>query len=265
MHHIVFLALVTILAGGCSNAQVPSLSGLPSPRDLPFIHKIDIQQGNVITQDMLARLRPKMDKKKVQFIMGTPIILDTFNDHRWDYLYTYEHGGGHTDRRHVTLIFVDDLLDRVEGDVTPAATQLVVDLHQDTRIKVPSFKKKSLATRIKDKIPFTEPAPEEYELDLPDSKDEVESLDPDKEKAIAEVFTFEEKQPVNPYADIQEAPGKGVIVPPDAPTLEYEKGIFSRFFDSIGLGAGSEEETEEPKDYEPADPKYRDITNQDDV
>ena len=244
---------------------MPSLAMLPSPRDLPFIHKIDVQQGNVITQDMLAQLRPEMDKKKVQFIMGTPIIHDTFNAHRWDYIYTYEHGGGHTERRHVCLVFVDEKLDHVEGDVKPAAQQLVFDLHQDTRIKVPSFKKKTLMTKIKDKIPFTEPAPETYEEDLPDSKQDDDTVPTAEDVEAAAVFAFKGKEPFDPYANIQQAPGEGVIVPPDAPTAEYEKGIFSRFFDTIGLGAGAEEDDKEDEEFDPGDPKYRDITNQDDV
>ena len=62
------LLMLTMLLPGCG--YMPSVPTLQP-------HKIDIQQGNVITQDMLAQLAPEMDKKKVKFIMGSPIVQDT--------------------------------------------------------------------------------------------------------------------------------------------------------------------------------------------
>ena len=71
-----------------------------------LVHRIDVQQGNVVTQEMVALLRLGMDKKKVRYVMGTPIIRDTFHANRWDYLYTFREGGaGSTERRVVTVVF----------------------------------------------------------------------------------------------------------------------------------------------------------------
>ena len=53
--------------------------------NLPLLYKIDIQQGNVIEQEMLDKLQPGMDKDQVQFIMGTPVIVDPFHKDRWEY------------------------------------------------------------------------------------------------------------------------------------------------------------------------------------
>ncbi len=274
MRHFVISSLFLGLLAGCSSSGLPLASRLPSPRDLPFIHKIDIQQGNVLTQDMVAQLRPQMDKKQVQFIMGTPIIQDTFNNKRWDYIYTYEYGGGKTERRHITLVFDDDKLDYIDGDVTPASAPLVATVHQDRSVRVPGFKKQSLLTRLKYKMPFVEPPKEVVIEDLPEDPnvapvdaETIAKVDAQEEEA-AEVFEFEAVEPSNPYADIQAGPGEGIVVPPDAPRAGKKKGIVTRFFDSIGIGAGAEGDAaddEDDKDYDPGDPRYRDITDQDDV
>ena len=60
----------------------------------PGVYKIDIQQGNVVTQDMIDQLKPGMTRRQVRFIMGNPLITDTFHANRWDYLYSIQPGGG---------------------------------------------------------------------------------------------------------------------------------------------------------------------------
>jgi outer membrane protein assembly factor BamE len=142
------------LCTACSHTELPRPADLPGVGDLPFVHRIDVQQGNVITQEMVAQLQPGMDKKKVNFIMGSPVIRDTFHADRWDYLYTFTPGGGRTERRRVTLFFEDDKLARIEGDIKPAAGRLVVDTRQDTTVVVPNKEKTSLVTKIKGSIPF---------------------------------------------------------------------------------------------------------------
>ena len=95
---------VALLGTGCSNA--------------PFgVYRVDVQQGNVLTEEMLAQLSPGMEKRKVRFLLGTPLLVDTFNQDRWDYIYTIARGGGTIGRRQVTLFFEDERLARIEGDV----------------------------------------------------------------------------------------------------------------------------------------------------
>ena len=81
------------------------------------VYRIDVQQGNVLSEEMLARLSPGMEKRKVRFVLGTPMLIDTFNQDRWDYIFTYSRGGGRTEQRQITLFFEDDRLVRIEGDV----------------------------------------------------------------------------------------------------------------------------------------------------
>jgi len=81
------------------------------------IYKIDVQQGNIVTQEMLDQLRPGMTKQQVRFIMGTPLLQSVFNQQRWDYYYSFKPGYGELEKRRITLAFEGDNLQSVAGDV----------------------------------------------------------------------------------------------------------------------------------------------------
>ncbi len=82
------------------------------------VYKIDVQQGNVVTQEMLNQLQYNMPTRKVRFIMGSPLIVDVFHQNRWDYLYSFQAGGDQRMQRTISLFFENDKLIRVSGDVT---------------------------------------------------------------------------------------------------------------------------------------------------
>lgn len=82
------------------------------------VHKIDIQQGNVVTQEMLDQLELNMPAKKVSFVMGTPLLRDVFHQQRWDYIYSFQDGNGHRKQRNITLFFdKKKRLQKIKGDV----------------------------------------------------------------------------------------------------------------------------------------------------
>lgn len=95
---------------------LPACSYIPMA---PSVYKIDIQQGNVVTQDMLSRLKPGMTRSQVRFVLGTPLVTDVFHPDRWDYVYRYQKAGKLTEQRRVTAVFEKDVLLRTEGDVIP--------------------------------------------------------------------------------------------------------------------------------------------------
>lgn len=72
-----FLLIGTLLTSGCS---------FFTP------HRIDIQQGNIITAEMLEQLELGMDMRQVRYVIGSPMLVDTFNPLRWDYVYSIEPG-----------------------------------------------------------------------------------------------------------------------------------------------------------------------------
>lgn len=99
--------LVLLLLAGCSS--VPSL-----------LYKIEIQQGNVITQEMVDKLKPGMTRSQVRFALGSPMISDAFHDNRWDYVYRLEQRGQLIEQRKLTAFFEDDKLIRTDGTFAPS-------------------------------------------------------------------------------------------------------------------------------------------------
>jgi outer membrane protein assembly factor BamE len=83
-------------------------------------HKMEIQQGNVVTQDMVDKLKPGMSKSQVRFALGTPLVLDPFHNDRWDYVYEKQKGGRVIEQRRIVVLFAEDKLLRIDGDVVPA-------------------------------------------------------------------------------------------------------------------------------------------------
>jgi outer membrane protein assembly factor BamE len=110
------LPFVLLLAGCSSLPNVPGLTP----------HKIDIQQGNYVTQDMVAKLKPGMSRSQVRFALGTPLIVDPFHQDRWDYVYVQQKKGRVTEHRRIVVVFKDDALARIEGDVSPAKDDAAV-------------------------------------------------------------------------------------------------------------------------------------------
>ncbi|MDI3323089.1 outer membrane protein assembly factor BamE [Pontibacterium granulatum] len=85
------------------------------------MYKIDVQQGNVVTQEMVDQLRPGMTRSQVRYVLGTPLLTDTFHANRWDYVYTLQEGKGDYGRQTLMVIFEDDKLVAVRGDYRPGA------------------------------------------------------------------------------------------------------------------------------------------------
>lgn len=84
-------------------------------------YRIDVQQGNYVTQDMVAKLKSGMTRAQVRFVLGTPLVVDPFRNDRWDYIYLYNKGGRVVEQRHMSVYFKDDKLLRIDGDVVPAS------------------------------------------------------------------------------------------------------------------------------------------------
>lgn len=84
------------------------------------VHRIDIQQGNVITEEARNQLQLGMSREQVQFLFGTPLVVDPFHNDRWDYVYTFVREGEDPEEQRLSLIFQEDKLVRVIQDITPA-------------------------------------------------------------------------------------------------------------------------------------------------
>ena len=91
--------------------------------EFPGVYKIDIPQGNVITQEMVDQLRPGMNYNQVRYVLGTPLVVDTFNGDRWDYIYTLKKGSEPRVQEHLSLYFTNGQLTSLTGDYKPSETE----------------------------------------------------------------------------------------------------------------------------------------------
>jgi outer membrane protein assembly factor BamE len=90
------------------------------------VYRMDIQQGNFLKEDDVAKLKVGMTRSQVRFLLGTPMVADSFKPDRWDYVYYVKPGKGRRQisRRHVVVYFAGDQVDRMErpdGDAAAAA------------------------------------------------------------------------------------------------------------------------------------------------
>ena len=80
------------------------------------IYKLDIQQGNLLTKSLVDSLKPGMTKHQVTLVMGSPAVIGTFEQNRWDYVSTIRRGNGRMESKDLTLYFENDALTKIEGD-----------------------------------------------------------------------------------------------------------------------------------------------------
>ena len=117
---VALAALAALLLHGCSTWR----DYVPDVRRMG-VYKLDINQGNYITQDMVDKLREGQSKQQVRLILGTPLLVSAFRDNRWDYVYEYTRQGRKVEHRKFSAYFADDKLARWEGDELPvSAAQL---------------------------------------------------------------------------------------------------------------------------------------------
>lgn len=101
MRHVLFAAILALLLSGCLS-----------------VYKVEVQQGNVVTQEMIDKLKPGMTPSQVRFVMGTPLITDPFHQERWDYYYYLRRSNETSgESQHVTVVFKNDVLIAVQGDI----------------------------------------------------------------------------------------------------------------------------------------------------
>ena len=91
------------------------------------VYKLDINQGNFISQDMVDKLKNGMTRQQVRLVLGTPLVTSAFRDKRWDYVYEYQRDGQVREHRQFTVYFNEDALARWEGDEMQAS---VADLNR---------------------------------------------------------------------------------------------------------------------------------------
>jgi outer membrane protein assembly factor BamE len=83
---------------------------------LPEAHKIDIQQGNQVNAADLDRLKIGMTREQVKYLLGTPLLQDSFHQNRWDYLYYLQPGKEAARQSRVSLFFDGNTLSKIDRE-----------------------------------------------------------------------------------------------------------------------------------------------------
>lgn len=100
MRNVFLLAALAMLLSGCFS-----------------VYKLEIQQGNVVTQQMIDKLKPGMTRSQVRYVLGTPLVTDPFHPERWDYYYYLRRSEDKAgEARQLTVIFKNDTLAEIKGD-----------------------------------------------------------------------------------------------------------------------------------------------------
>jgi len=120
-------AVAAVLLPGCASQLQTSdtLFGLITP------YRMEIVQGNVVTQELLARVKPGMSRRQVRDLLGTPLLTDAFHGDRWDYLFTIRRQGAEPQRRSVVLRFEGDRLAKIDAGEVPTERAFVSSITRE--------------------------------------------------------------------------------------------------------------------------------------
>lgn len=163
MRRFLFSILFFSLLAGCSVVQKIGP------------HRIDVQQGNALDPENVARLKLGLNRSQVRFLLGTPLVVDPFHGDRWDYVYVFYEAGKLVEQKRITLFFDGDVLVRIEGDV-PAAG--LADQPNETTTPAVEGKPVSASEPVLS-MPVSSPAtPSSIVQPLPSPKNAPEYVDP---------------------------------------------------------------------------------------
>ncbi len=123
-------AVLLILAISLASTSCSSLR-------FPGVYRIDVGQGNLITKEMLDKLRLGMTPRQVEYVMGSPMIADTFHPERWDYIYSLETGKGILVQNQLTLYFENERLAQIDTSRYKDPEALRNDLLRQMDIELP--------------------------------------------------------------------------------------------------------------------------------
>jgi outer membrane protein assembly factor BamE len=132
-----------VLASGCGTFDnvTQRFAGAITP------YKVEIVQGNFVSREQVAALKPGMSRLQVREVLGTPLVTSVFHGDRWDYVFTLKRQGVAPQSRRLTVFFKDQVLERFEGDEMPTEAEFVATLdnkRKDAKVPVLEASEESL-------------------------------------------------------------------------------------------------------------------------
>jgi len=197
--------LAASLLASCKSVEVPKVPGVTP-------YRMVIQQGNFISQEMVSQLKPGMTKEQVRFVLGTPLVTDIFHADRWDYVFFRETPDGKREQRNLSVVFENNKLARVLGDLLPADGK-VQSSGFDPQVK-PDVKK-----------PEAKPEPKAEES-KPEPKAEAKAAAPEQTGQNWGTTNYETKAEAAPAVKPEEKEAAGE---------EKKPGLLDRLRQKIGL------------------------------
>jgi outer membrane protein assembly factor BamE len=142
---------------GCSSIQptADKWFGFITP------YRIDIMQGNVVTQELAAQVKPGMSREQVRDLLGSPLLTSAFHADRWDYVFTLRRQGVEPQRRSIVATFKDNKLDKLETPDLPSETEFVSSVRpkrsggSEPVLALTDEQKKALPPPLKTETPAT--------------------------------------------------------------------------------------------------------------
>ena len=127
---VILLSIVTLLLVGCVRT-----------------YRIDIQQGNIVTQEQIEQLKPGMKMTEVRYLLGAPLVEDPFHTERWDYFYSFRSGETRqVEQQRLTVFFDNGQLTKIEQGFEsepPTSSSSESSLQSQTKLTKPSFLKRT--------------------------------------------------------------------------------------------------------------------------
>jgi outer membrane protein assembly factor BamE len=130
-------AAAVVALAGCSTVDgyTHSFANAITP------YKVEVVQGNFVSREQVAALKPGMSRDEVRNVLGTPLVVSLFRGERWDYVFTLKRQRVEPQKRHLTVFFQGDRMERVEGDPMPSEAEFVatIDAKRNLGGKVPQL------------------------------------------------------------------------------------------------------------------------------
>ncbi len=145
------------LLGGCQSLQrTDSLFGFITP------YRIDIVQGNAITQEQAALIKPGLTRLQVRDILGTPLLTDPFHANHWDYIFTLRRPGAEPQRRSVIVNFDGDVVKSITAPDLPSEREFVASISRNKdprapRLELTDEERQALPPPVRRETPAPEP------------------------------------------------------------------------------------------------------------
>lgn len=151
------LLCAAVMLPGCESlGRTDSLFGIITP------YRIDIVQGNAITREQAALIKPGMNRLQVRDVLGTPLVADPFHANRWDYIFTLRRPGATAQRRNVVVQFEGDAVKSIEAPDLPSERDFVdsISRHKDRpapRLELTEDERRALPAPVRRPAPAAEP------------------------------------------------------------------------------------------------------------